>query len=153
MRIDGGLRVWYNKDMTKKLPLKIKKVRTIAAGVSELKRLIESLGIELRESNIRGASIEEDEIIIFYPSSIPPRNQLWALAHELGHVLAAGTYPKRLRHKFIPMARSKSFWELEDECQAWAWADSLLLSLNPRFYNMDYIKMKISCLKQYFRQI
>lgn len=139
----------------KKLPFRIKRVRTIAAGLAELKRTIRSLNIELRESNIRGTLIDDEEegTIIFYPSSIPQRNQLWALSHELGHVLAAKEYPKRIKSKFLPKARSRSFYELEDECQAWAWADILLSALNPRFYNGDYIKMKISCLKSYFRQI
>jgi Zn-dependent peptidase ImmA (M78 family) len=137
----------------KKPPFSIRRVKTISAGMAELKRIIKMLGIELKESNERYVTIEEEGITMHYPSNIPKRNQLWALAHELGHVLAAREYPKRIRKKFVPIARSRSFYELEDECQAWAWADVLLSALNPRFYNTDYIKMKVSCLKAYFRQI
>jgi len=127
------------------------KVRTIKAGLIQLHRLADLYNIAILPGRVNELDPTTDEPVIRIRTNQSQRKKLWNIAHELGHILAINDYPAELLESFNASA-SGTFWELEDELQAWSYADILLRQLNPKFYSREYIKYKHQCLRTYYRQ-
>jgi hypothetical protein len=130
----------------------VKRVKTIAAALSELEVLAARYDVEVTSSkeNALCFNDEGEPYLITYSGNLKPRTRLWALVHELGHLIALYNYRPQLAKKF-EYAPPGSFWQLEDEMQAWGIADLILHQLNPSFYEENYIKWKHERLKTYYR--
>jgi len=124
----------------------------MGAALIELEALAERYEVELKAAKENALVFDEDgaPCQITYSGNLKPSTKLWAIAHELGHLIALNNYRPQLAKK-IESAKPGSFWQLEDELQAWGIADVLLHQLNPSFYCEDYIKWKHEQLKSYYR--
>lgn len=126
----------------------VKKVRSFKAAFQELKELAKLLGMDVK-TGLESEVIWE-ESCIKVACNLKPRNKVYDLAHELGHILADRSYSSDLQEKFDSPA-SGTVWELEDEFRAWGYADSLLEQLNSRFIDEEYLQRKHNKLKSYYR--
>ena len=124
----------------------VKQVRTLTEALQELEALAEQHHIEIKPAKENALIFTEDDIpcTITYTSPQNLRTRLWAVAHELGHVIIVNNAGSQLAEKFTT---GLGIWELEAELQAWAVADTLINQLNHKFNEENYIRWKHNQLK------
>jgi len=75
--------------------------------------------------------------------------QIYALAHEIGHVATVKRCVKQFGTNLFSIARSTPWYTLEAELTAWNYAEKLAKRLG--FYSVNLLKYKHSCLRSYYR--
>jgi len=128
----------------------VRPVSSVTEAIHELITLAERYNISVNPGQDSRIVFEDQVAVeITYNRKYSKSMILWALAHELGHLFIVESCKKSMTNNFI--GSKVVTWVKEAELQAWCIADALLLQMNPRFYDIRYMRYKQSQLKTYYR--
>lgn len=116
-----------------------------------------SMGYEVKETVTDPDSCDFNAGIITINRNNKLANKLWALAHELGHILYRQDkrlYTRKRIPDYTKLDKMSEFGVdniIDEEIGAWCKADDIIVQLSPSWrYGSEYQKTKYKCLQNYF---
>lgn len=135
-----------HKSKRKQMPQKKKPDERLEVNYSWLLALASSLGYVVK--NGREDEIVLEDKIIHINNTQSKFNQIIGLAHELGHAITLPACIEKFGSRAL-RGQPKHWPSLEAELLAWSAADILMDMLG--MYDADYVKLKHTFLRRYYR--